>query len=342
MSSKVMGLFLALLTIPLTGCPALSARDIALEKANTFVADARFQEAKEELTEHLKKEPEDKELKKKLESIEKGQEQSKTKSAKEWFQIALTSEKDVQEKIRSYSRAIGLKEDFTHAVKNRGATYYQIGKKDLALIDFESVLMVSPMDPQAHHSLAVTHHSLGNSKKALRSITAAIDLLKTGGDPDSKDDLLRAYQLRALLYRSLEAPDFSKAEADYSAIIELQPDNAPAKLDLGLTRLKLGNNKEARKQFGNLIALDDKSAAAHFGAAMADLRMGLNDEAQTLLEKVVVIEPGHTAAWLQLGFLYGKTKRLDDARKAFKTYVEKGGEKTAWFNNALNALNENK
>ena len=62
---------------------------------------------------------------------------------------------------------------------------------------------------------------------------------------------------------------FSEGESELKRVLDLQPQNAKARMDLGAAYLSQEQPKEAQEEFAKLVAQEPNNADAHVGLGMA-------------------------------------------------------------------------
>ncbi len=134
------------------------------------------------------------------------------------------------------------------------------------------------------------------------------------GSPQSATSLV-AQGLTAQL-----AGDVSTAESTYLQAIKLDPNDAVAHYDLGTVYDRQGNRSDAVAEYTEALVIDPSFTDGLFNLAV-DTASAAPARAQVLYLKVLALQPGFAAAWLNLGFIVagdGKVAaaRLDWARAA--------------------------
>lgn len=142
--------------------------------------------------------------------------------------------------------------------------------------------------------------------------------------------------------RSLEAGDFDQAIASYKEALEIKPDLAVARHDLGVAYLRKGLHDEALAAFKQTIEFSQDPeihAMAHYNLGLIYADKMLHDEAITNFKKAIEIKPGHAEASHDLGFVYMRIGLNDEAITAFKQAIEASREPelraTAYYNLGL-------
>jgi tetratricopeptide (TPR) repeat protein len=95
-------------------------------------------------------------------------------TAQQWFERGLAAV-DIDERLRFYSEAIGLKPD-SAAFNNRGAARSDKGDIEGALQDYTEAIRLKPDDADAFYNRGVAHYAKGDIEGALQDYNEAIRL----------------------------------------------------------------------------------------------------------------------------------------------------------------------
>lgn len=115
--------------------------------------------------------------------------------------------------IRDYTKAIELRPDFAEAYYNRGVTYNDLGKHALAVRDCNRVIDLRPNYPKAYFSRGNAYYYLGKHDLAIKNYTKAIKF---------KHDFAEAYNNRGNAFNKLGK--HYMAIKDHAKAIEFNPD----------------------------------------------------------------------------------------------------------------------
>lgn len=126
----------------------------------------------------------------------------------------------------------------------------------------------------------------------------------------------------APLFSCATTPD--KPVADSQPVRErvapaLQVDSSvQAQFDQSLALLKSGDYDAAINLLNNVVSVEQRLAAPYVNLGMAYARKNDHVHAEEYLRKAVDIDLGHPVANNELGMLYRKLGRFDDARHAYE------------------------
>lgn len=118
-----------------------------------------------------------------------------------------------------------------------------------------------------------------------------------------------AWSLAVSLVAALAAwaaapPNLDLALAAQHALLEREPENAAAEVDLGNLLLLDGRNAEAEAAYRRAIELDRDSVSAHFNLGLLLQERGDGFAALRSLRRVLKLDPEHAWAHYQVGVLH--------------------------------------
>jgi rhomboid protease GluP len=126
-------------------------------------------------------------------------------------------------------------------------------------------------------------------------------------------------------HSAFEAGDFDQAIASYKQALEIKPDLAQARNDLGGAYFKKGLHDEALAAFKRTIEISQDpqvSAMAHYNLGLIYTIKELKEEAITSFKKAIENKPDFAEASLNLGSVYTRIGLNDKAIAAFKQAIE--------------------
>ena len=150
----------------------------------------------------------------------------------------LHQDKDLENSIGAYDRAIHLKPDFAEAFNNRGNAKADSGEYAAAIADYDKAIHLKP-------DFAKAFNNRGASKAALKHYGAAIADCDTAIRLDP--DLVTAFNNRG--NAKADSGEYAAAIADFDKAIHLKPGFAGAYINRGIAKVELNLKDEARKDF---------------------------------------------------------------------------------------------
>jgi tetratricopeptide (TPR) repeat protein len=176
---------------------------------------------------------------------------------------------------RHFERALELNPGYTEAALNLAVTYNDRGKYEKAR-EIYGKIKVGPqgtaagLDPFArgklanmHAEIAQAYHDAGLPREAILELEKATSLCPNFADLQTKlGSLLR------------EVNDLPGARVRYEAALEAKPAYVPARLQLGVTLLALGDAKGAEEHWQQVTALDPENSQAKMYLRMLERTRG--------------------------------------------------------------------
>ncbi len=136
---------------------------------------------------------------------------------------------------------------------------------------------------------------------------ALIGLAACGSAPAQQASDLVAQGLKAQL-----SGDLATAATDYKKAIQLDSGNKFAHYDLGTVYGQQGNKAQADQEYDTVLTIDPNFADALYNLAV-DTANSNPPGAEQLYRKVIALQPGWAAAWLNLGFVLQSEGNLAEA-----------------------------
>jgi tetratricopeptide (TPR) repeat protein len=130
-------------------------------------------------------------------------------AAQKWFERGFASN-DHDEEVRSYTAAIGFKNDYRDAFNNRGFALYYKGEFEEALADFDEAIRIKPDFAEAFNNRGSTRDDKGDLDGALEDFNEAIRI---------RPDYINAFYNRARVHG--QRSNFACAIADYQTYLDL-------------------------------------------------------------------------------------------------------------------------
>lgn len=134
---------------------------------------------------------------------------------------------------------------------------------------------------------------------------------------------------------SLNKNDYQAAIEHYSRAIEMSPFEVSSYYNRGIAQYRLGNDKEAMRDFDKVIILDARISTAYVYRGLCRMKGGEYKEALTDYQKALEFNPKDASIHNNLAWLYAtakdekfqdKLKALEDAVKAAELSNEKNAE----------------
>ena len=234
------------------------------------------------------------------------------KSAYSEFFIALTYQTMANEKpteksglldkaIVHYSQAIKLNPDYASAYINRGATYLNQERYELALEDFDRVIELDPDYFLAYSNRANVYFKHERYELALEDCNKTIEL-----DPDYS----LVYCIRGDIY--LKQERYELALEDYNKAIELASDYVPPYINRGDIYLKQERYELALEDYNKAIELASDYVPPYINRGAIYQRQERYELALEDFDRVIELDPENTVAYYNRGFTLLQLQRRDE------------------------------
>src|SRR5262245_29708633 len=144
------------------------------------------------------------------------------------------------------------------------------------IVGYETMLKVTPNDPELHDDVALLYMGLGFAANAVRHFQASAALRPES--PASHFNLGTAYA---------QAGRFEDSIKSFREALRLRPDYALARGNLGRILLVKGNNAEALKEFQEAVRLDPNNPQNLLGLSEAFAAANDYDRALEIIERAM-------------------------------------------------------
>jgi tetratricopeptide (TPR) repeat protein len=207
--------------------------------------------------------------------------------------IALANKNKLDDALADESKAIELAPDHVAYYLLRGEIYRLRNAFDQALADQSRAIALEPENPAPYRFRALTYAAKGDLEKAIADDGAGLKLA-------SGALALKILRERAFLYRRTRKSEL--AIADFDAIIERNPRDAPAYCERGRTWAANGDRKRALADFDEAIRIDSKDSWTYMSRAevrysQADYRGALADYDAAIRTTPDESRPHNERAW---------------------------------------------
>ena len=176
----------------------------------------------------------------------------------------------------------------------------------------------------AKHPSFITREALGRARLIRENYADALPIYETLVNSMSEEELKANTQplyFRGICYE--REKQWSKAEADFKRVLEIEPDNADALNYLGYTWVDRGENlTEAFDMIRKAVELEPNSGAITDSLGWAHYKLGQYQEAKKKLEDAVALSPSSATIIDHLGDVYWKLGRFREAGYQWERALE--------------------
>jgi tetratricopeptide (TPR) repeat protein len=185
---------------------------------------------------------------------------------------------------------------------------------DLSGESMLALALASPDSAQMHQVLAHEELKEGNTNGAVAQFRKAIAI-------DPKLPGIH-FELAELLNTSQDPNIKKDAEKEYHAALIANPLDEKAERRLGDVDAGKGNTQQAFDEYSKAVEMQPDDADAKIGLAKTLIELNQLDKALQVLEQAIQQEPTNPAAHYRLSTLYKKQGRLDDAKREVDLYMK--------------------
>ena len=165
--------------------------------------------------------------------------------------------------LANYDGALALSPGSAEALSNRGLTLHELKRFDEAMASYDRALALRPNFAAGHYNRGNTLNALNRLEEALASFDRALAL---------RPDYVEAHHNRGNTLKGLRR--FEEALASYDRALALQPNLPEALSNRGLTLRELQRFEEALASYDRAVKLRPDFAEAHNNEAWCRLLIG--------------------------------------------------------------------
>ena len=200
---------------------------------------------------------------------------------------ALAKSGRIDEAIRVFDKAVGLKPDDATLWWQMGDALIEAGRSPEALLCFQRTLVLDPRNGNAACKAGYILHELGRFEEALPFFDKSRELLA---------DHALTLQMRSLVLKEMKR--FEEALADSQRATELDPANADVCNNHGGVLHALGRRDEALIWYERSLQIKPDQARPLTNKAAVLTELHRFDEAEATYERAITADPNYAeAAW---------------------------------------------
>jgi tetratricopeptide (TPR) repeat protein len=235
-----------------------------------------------------------------------------------WLGVVCLAQDKPEDAAEALDKAARLKPDDEDILYHRGRAHLLVSKNSYA-----QMFKVDPNSWLVHRVLAQADAEAENHLGSITEYEAAIKLAPT--QPGLHEELGSEYR---------NVSKFPEAEQAFKRELEIDPYNVLAKYKLGAIALEQGDAARGKELIEAALRVKPGLAHAEYNLGRADLLLGEDEAAMAHLQKATAEDTDPTVveqAWYQLGTIYRRLHRMDEARNAmamFQRLKDEGAEKS--------------
>lgn len=224
-----------------------------------------------------------------------------------WLGVVRLAQDRAEDAAEALDRAYKLSPGDQDILYHRGRAHLLVSKDSYA-----EMFKVDPQSWRVHRVLAQANAEADRHLDAITEYELAIKLAPN--QPGLHEELGSEYR---------NANKIPEAEAAFKRELEIDPNNVLAKYKLGAIAVEQGNGAKGKKLMEE--AQREKPGLVHmdYNLGRAEMLLGNDAAAAAHFEQTVKTDTTPEVveqAWYQLGTIYRRQRRMDEARSAMATY----------------------
>jgi len=242
------------------------------------------------------------------------------------FIVARSGRRD--EGLAILDQSIALEPGNAGFLDNRGQVRMQAGRDEQARADFAAAVAAVPTLAPAWLHLSQALRRLRRTQEARDAVARALEL---GESPAAR------YHESLL---ALEAGDYAGAEKSLRRVLEAEPRNVPALVNLGVVARETGRNDEALACFQRAAATDPANPEALNNLGLALHHDGQSRDAIRLYKRALQLKPGFVQALVNWGNALRDAGDLAEAATRFEEALQADPDSIDALNNSASVALE--
>ena len=236
---------------------------------------------------------------------------------------------------QDYGQAILYFEDAIELNDKEASAYFgcamaneKMGCKDIALMNYENAVFLSPSNIEYNVALK----DFRNSNKTLKSSNDTVifnknsidTLSNTNGFINSNVEKEESKNYEELIKQGDEAykaQKYSEAIDSYTKAVIYMPNDQNTLLKIANTYKLIGNNSKAISFYDKILTLDNTNADAYFNKGLIFASQKKFDDSIKCFEQVIKITPDFPYAYYSLGLAYEQKEEVSKALEYFYLYT---------------------
>lgn len=224
-----------------------------------------------------------------------------------WLGVVCLAQDKPEEAAEALDKAAKLKPDDEDILYHRGRAHLLVSKNSYA-----RMFKVDPDSWRVHRVLAQANAEAERHTDAIAEYEAAIKLAPS--QPGLHEELGSEYR---------NVNKIAEAEQAFRRELEIDPHNVLARYKLGAIAVEQGDGAKAKQLIE--AALLEKPGLLHadYNLGRAEMLLGEDEAAAALLRKAATEDSDPEVAqqaWYQLGTIYRRMRRMDEARNALEMF----------------------
>lgn len=233
-----------------------------------------------------------------------------------WLGVVQLAAQNPEEAVAALDKAAKLSPDNVDILYHRGRAHLLVSKNS-----YERMFQIDPKSWQVHQVLAQADAEADRHDDAIAEYQAAIQLAPK--QPGLHELLGTEYQKANKLDPAVEA---------LQQELEIDPNNVLARYKLGLIEVERGEGAKSKELIEGAVRQNPGLKDSAYYLGRAEMELGNSAAAAEAFNRAISspdTDPEIVQqAWYQLGVVYRRLHRIEDAQKAFATFQRLKDEET--------------
>ncbi len=228
-------------------------------------------------------------------------------SAWMWLGVVQLADGKPEEAAQSLDKAAKLDPKNVDILYNRGRAHLLVSKNS-----YEQMYKADPNSWRVHEVLAQAYAESGRHSEAIAEYKVALE--RASSHPGLHEELGSEY---------LATNQLDEAEAEFAAEVKGDPENAFALFKLGAAQIEKGKAEEGKASIESALKKNPRLQNGSYYLGRAEMQLGHNEQAISALNRATTSDSDPEIveqAWYQLGIVYRRLHRLDEAHQAMATF----------------------
>ena len=225
-----------------------------------------------------------------------------------WLGVAQLAKEQPEDAVASLDRAAKLNPDNVDILYHRGRSHLLVSKNS-----FEQMFKNAPNSWRVHQVLAQANAEADRHDEAIAEYREAIELAPR--QPGLHEELGTEYW---------KAGKLEPAESELQRELEIDPNNVLARYKLGTLEVERGEGAKSKELIEAAVRQDPSLKNSAYYLGRAEMEVGNNAAAAEAFNREVSSAESDPdivqQAWYQLGIVYRRLHRTEDAQKAFAMF----------------------
>jgi tetratricopeptide (TPR) repeat protein len=244
-----------------------------------------------------------------------------------WLGVVCLAQDKAEDAAEALDKAAKLEPDNEDILYHRGRAHLLVSKNSYA-----HMFKVNPGSWRVHRVLAQANAEAERHVEAIVEYEAAIKLAPT--QPGLHEELGSEYR---------NVNKIAEAEQAFQRELEIDPNNVLARYKLGAIAVEQGDGAKAEELI--VAALREKPGLIHadYNLGRAEMLLGKDEAAAVHLQKATTVDSDPEVveqAWYQLGTVYRRLHRMDEARNAMAVFQKLKDQRATRSQKALETYRE--